>query len=166
MQTETTELISKTGPLSPKINKTKSIQTHMFYNLFFKWGGCPAPMETITDPAAQETFPTPNNILQGLEIQDPKTPEQYYIYRFDERRDLLTGKATKRIRTHYEPDNYFTEFGAKDPETQETQQKIYEAPAQEESETQTYIAQLKRHQRDLQHRIHQLLKTPKLFPIQ
>nr|QJQ71590.1 hypothetical protein [TTV-like mini virus] len=166
MQTETTELISKTGPLSPKINQTKSIQTHMFYNLFFKWGGCPAPMETITDPAAQETFPTPNNILQGLEIQDPKTPEQYYIYRFDERRDLLTGKATKRIRTHYEPDNYFTEFGAKDPETQETQQKIYEAPAQEESETQTYIAQLKRHQRDLQHRIHQLLKTPKLFPTQ
>uniref|UniRef100_A0AAU7SSX9 Capsid protein n=1 Tax=Betatorquevirus homini1 TaxID=3048395 RepID=A0AAU7SSX9_9VIRU len=164
MQQYSTQNIALTGPLSPKITTTKSIETHMYYNLFFKWGGCPAPMENITDPAEQETFPTPGNIIQGLEIQDPKTPEQYTIWDWDERRGIITAKGSKRIKSHIETSTYFTEYGAKDPETQAPQQKIYAAPPQTEK-TEDYINQLKQLQRDLKHRIHELLKTKKLFPI-
>lgn len=164
MQQYTTEHIALTGPLSPKITTTKSIETHMYYNLFFKWGGCPAPMENITDPAEQETFPTPGNIIQGLEIQDPKTPEQYTIWDWDERRGIITAKSAKRIKSDFETTTYLTEYGAKDPETQAPQQKMYAAPPQTET-TEEYINQLKQLQRDLKHRIYELLKTKKLFPI-
>ena len=57
-----------------------------------------------------------------------------------------------------------TEQRAKNPETQETQQKIYAAPPQREK-TKDYRSQLKQLQQNLKHQIHKLLKTKKLFPI-
>nr|UGV35515.1 MAG: ORF1 [TTV-like mini virus] len=164
MQEYSTEKIATTGPLAPKINFTKNIEAHILYKLFFKWGGCPAPMEQITDPADQEKFPTPSNFIPTIEIQDPETPEQYTLWEWDQRRDMLTGKATKRIKLYQEPTNYFTEYGAKDPETQTPQVISYEAPEQGEKKEKEYIAELQQLQRDLKQRIHRLLKNPKLFP--
>lgn len=167
MQQYTTNLISVTGPYAPKINFTKSIETHLLYKLFFKWGGCPAPMEQIADPANQEKFPTPNNLLQTLEIQDPETPKEYTLWEWDERRDMLTGKATKRIKLYQEPTNYFTEFGAKDPETDQPQKIDFGPPTPPKSKEkqEEYIHDLQQLQQHLKRRIHNLLKSPKLFPL-
>ncbi len=87
MQMEQLELIAKTGPAAPKLNHTKQIEAHLNYDFYFKWGGNPAPMETITDPGEQEKFPTPYNKLQGLEIESPGKPKQHFLYTFDERRN-------------------------------------------------------------------------------
>ena len=93
MQQQCTQNIAHTGPLSPKITATKTIETHMYYNLLFKWGGGPAPREIITDPAEQETFPTPGNIIQGLKIQDPKPQNQNPIWDWDESQGIITAKV-------------------------------------------------------------------------
>ncbi len=76
---ETLEQFAKTGPLSPKINKVKQIEINCFYKFHFKWGGCPAPMETIADPADQEKFPTTNNQLQEFEIENPESEKAHYL---------------------------------------------------------------------------------------
>lgn len=168
MQLETLAKFAETGPAATKINKQKQIQIHAFYDFYFKWGGCPAPMENICDPAEQEKFPNPNNILKELALQNPETPKEYYIYKFDERDGLLTDTAAKRLKKDIESPKYFTEFGAKDPLLQiDPPQKTQTETTQEESEEEIKEQlQLLKQQRDqLRHRINRLTKNRKLFPI-
>nr|UGV36291.1 MAG: ORF1 [TTV-like mini virus] len=169
MQQEELESIAKTGPAAPKLNKTKQIECHLHYQFHFKWGGCPAPMETITDPAQQEKFPTPNNQLQGIEITSPGQPKEYQLYTFDEKRNTITHKAAKRLKTDFTTPKFFTDFGAKDiPQKAQTSSE----DSSEEEEIQTSFQreeqlklQLKRKRQQYRHRIQQLLKTKKLFPL-
>ncbi|AXQ65791.1 MAG: hypothetical protein [Anelloviridae sp.] len=168
MQLETLSKFAETGPAATKINKQKQIQIHAFYDFYFKWGGCPAPMENICDPADQEKFPNPNNILKELTLENPETPKEHYIYKFDERDGLLTNAASKRLKKDIEPTKYFTEFGSKDPllqieAPQQTQTETTQEESQEEIKEQL---QLLKQQRDhLRHRINRLTKNRKLFPI-
>ena len=168
-QTETLNKFAETGPAAPKINKQKQIQIHAFYDFYFKWGGCPAPMETICDPAEQEKFPNPNNILQDITIEDPETPKEHYIYKFDERHGLLTTTAAKRLKTDSEITKYFTEYGTKDPILQvfppqnQTQEKETKKKSQEELLQQLQL--LRDHQHSLRERINRLTKRQKLFPM-
>ena len=167
-QTETMSKFAETGPAAPKINKQKQIQIHTFYDFYFKWGGCPAPMETICDPADQEKFPMPNNILQELTIENPETHKEHHIYRFDERDGQLTTTATKRLKKDYDSPKYFTEFGAKDPllqiypPTQETQE---ETTTKKAEELQQQLILLRDHQQQLRQRIDKLTKRSKYYPI-
>nr|UGV42451.1 MAG: ORF1 [TTV-like mini virus] len=169
-QEYTIEKIAQTGPGAPKIHKTKLIQTQCFYKSYFKWGGCPAPMEIITNPADQEKYPVPGNILQGLEIQDPETPAEYYIYKFDERDTLLTKRAAERLRKNFELGTYFADSGGKDPtpKTQETHDSEEETPPKKKAkeDQNQQLEQLKQYQRDLKRRINKLLKTPRYYPQQ
>lgn len=164
------ENIASSGPATPKIHPHKQIQAHMLYDFFFKWGGCPAPMEIITDPAKQEKYPTPNNILQRLTIQDPETPKEYFLYKFDEKSGEITNDFIERAKQDYEPKYYFTDYGTKDvPIPLQTQAKEDKTPLQKETEKDTQqeqLNQLKQQQRYLLHRINRLLKTPKYFPLQ
>lgn len=168
-QTEILNKFAETGPAAPKINKQKQIQIHAFYDFYFKWGGCPAPMETICDPAEQEKFPNPNNILQDITIEDPETPKEHYIYKFDERHGLLTTTAAKRLKTDSEITKYFTEYGTKDPILQvfppqnQTQEKETQKKTQEELLQQLEL--LRDHQHNLRERINRLTKRQKLFPM-
>nr|UGV35297.1 MAG: ORF1 [TTV-like mini virus] len=164
------ETIAQSGPGTPKIHPHKQIQAHVLYNFFFKWGGCPAPMEIIADPAKQEKFPTPNNILQRLTIQDPETPKEYFLYKFDEKSGEITDEFVNRTKQDYASQYYFTDYGTKDPPLLlQTQAKEDQAPLQKETEKDTQQEQLnllKQQQRHMLHRIKQLLKTPKYFPLQ
>lgn len=167
-QQEQLELIAETGPATPKINNTKQIEAHMFYDFYFKWGGSPAPMETITDPAKQEKFPTPSNQLQGLQIESPGKPKQYHLYSFDERQSEITLKAAKRLKQDYSTPTFFTEFGPKDIPLQE--EKTSQIPSEEE-EVQTPLSredelrlQLKQQRQQYRDRLRKLLKTKKLLP--
>nr|UGV34119.1 MAG: ORF1 [TTV-like mini virus] len=165
MQTEQLELIARTGPAAPKINHTKQIEAHFLYNFSFKWGGCPAPMETITDPADQEKFPTPSNHLQGPQIQNPGTEKQYYLYTFDEFGSTITKQAAKRLAKNLTLETYFTDYGAKDIPIK-TQEKEDSSSEEEKTQTQERDLQLQlRNQRiKYRNRIRKLLKTKKYFP--
>nr|UGV34376.1 MAG: ORF1 [TTV-like mini virus] len=167
-QTEVLAKFAETGPAATKINKQKQIQIHAFYNFYFKWGGCPAPMETICNPADQEKFPMPNNFIQQLTLENPETQKEHYIYTFDERDGLLTKPAAKRLKKDHESPKYFTEFGTKDPilqifpPTQETQEKT--TPEKTE-ELQQQLQLLRDHQHQLRERIHRLKKRSKYYPM-
>nr|UGV34616.1 MAG: ORF1 [TTV-like mini virus] len=169
MQMEQLELIAKTGPAAPKLNHTKQIEAHFNYDFYFKWGGNPAPMETITDPGEQDKFPTPYNKLQGLEIESPGKPKQHFLYTFDERRNEISLKTAKRLKTDFTTPTFFTDFGAKDIPWKE---KTEDEDSSEEEEVQTplqrqeqLILHLKRKRHQYRQRIQQLLKTKKLFPL-
>lgn len=166
MQQEMFFYIAQSGPAAPKINKTKAIEAHCNYKFFLKWGGCPAPMETITDPGTQEKFPIPNNILQTNEIQDPTTAKESYIYCWDSKRDIITETCAQRLKTTEPTNIYFTDTGAKD-----VPKKTWQTPessSEEESETspQEKILNLKLQRHLLKQRLHRLLNSKKLFPLQ
>lgn len=169
MQTEQLELIAETGPAAPKINTVKQIECHCNYDFIFKWGGNPAPMETISDPAEQEKFPAPNNQLQGLEISSPGKPKEYYLYNFDEKRSLITPKAAKRLKKDFTSPTFFTDCGAKDIplKTQEESDQTSEEEEIQTSQTREEFLreQLLRKRQQYKQRLRKLLKTKKLFPL-
>nr|UGV36392.1 MAG: ORF1 [TTV-like mini virus] len=163
-QAEQFFFISQSGPATPKINYSKCIQANCKYKFFLKWGGCPAPMEDITNPADQEKFPTPNTEYQGLTIQDPNTPKEYYLYKWDEKDYTLTEPAAKRISKHLSPTKYFTEYGALDIPNQAQTTESEETSTEEENQTlQETINKLKLNQLLLKQRLHRLTKKRKSF---
>ena len=97
-QKKTANLIGTSGPASPKLNKAHSIQVNAFYTFYFKFGGCPAPMQNIKDPCEQPKFPVPSDQLQTIQIIDPATDKQTMLHDFDERRHTITERAEKRIK--------------------------------------------------------------------
>nr|UGV36172.1 MAG: ORF1 [TTV-like mini virus] len=105
-QVEAVEAILETGPGVCKSEKQKSIQAHIKYQFFFKWGGNPSAMENVYDPNSQPTYPVPSNFNITNEINDPTTPIQNFIYTFDTRRDYLTERALQRI-TQIQTDEQF-----------------------------------------------------------
>ncbi len=170
-QQETMNAFVQTGPLIPKLENIKDSTWELKagYTFYFKWGGNPAPMETVTDPGDQEKFPTPYNKLQGLEIESPGKAKQHFLYTFDERRNEISLKTAKRLKTDFTTPTFFTDFGAKDIPWKE---KTEDEDSSEEEEVQTslqrqeqLILHLKRKRQQYRQRIHQLLKTKKLFPL-
>lgn len=97
-QKKTANLIGTSGPATPKTNKSHSLQVNAFYTFYFKFGGCPAPMQNIRDPCEQPKFPVPSDQLQTIQIIDPATDKQTLLHDFDERRHTITETATKRIK--------------------------------------------------------------------
>uniref|UniRef100_A0AAU7STC4 Capsid protein n=1 Tax=Betatorquevirus homini1 TaxID=3048395 RepID=A0AAU7STC4_9VIRU len=168
-QQEVLAAFASTGPAAPKINKQNQIQIHCLYDFHLKWGGCPTPMETVCNPADQEKFPTPSNLIQEPTIENPETPKEYYMYKFDERQGFITAPAAKRLKTDIETPKYFTEYGAKDPvlevypPTDQTQKK--ETTEEEKDPLQLQLKQLQQYQLHLRDRINRLTKRSKLFPI-
>lgn len=168
-QQEVMAAFAATGPAAPKINKQNQIQIHCFYDFYFKWGGCPTPMETICNPAEQEKFPTPNNFIQEPTIENPETPKEHYLYKFDERQGFITTTTSKRLKTDIETPKYFTEYGARDPilqvfpPTDQTQKK--ETTEEEKDPLLLQLSQLQQYQLHLRDRINRLTKRSKLFPI-
>lgn len=168
-QQEVLAAFAATGPAAPKINKQNQIQIHCFYDFHFKCGGCPTPMETVCNPADQEKFPTPSNLIQEPTIENPETPKEHYMYKFDERQGFITTTASKRLKTDIETPKYFTEYGARDPilqvfpPTDQTQKK--KTTEEEKDPLQLQLHQLQQYQLHLRDRINRLNKRSKLFPI-
>nr|UGV34378.1 MAG: ORF1 [TTV-like mini virus] len=159
-QTYTESDIAGSGPAAPKLNKSKSIECTCKYKVKLKWGGCPAPMESISNPCEQEKYPTPNSVYIGHEIQDPATSKEHFLYEWDEKRSLITPKAAKRLKTDSIFDTSFAEFGALNPDHQEEAQATSPTPSEEE-EDETLLRQLhklKRKRKLLRDRIRQLTK--------
>nr|UGV38342.1 MAG: ORF1 [TTV-like mini virus] len=163
------EKICETGPATCKTSKF-SIEAHIGYCFYFKWGGCPNDLEHIKDPGEQEKYPTPNYELQGPEIQDPNAEYKYELWPFDFRRQMLTKKAKDRI-SQDQPITPITFTGSKlsaTPQRKTTKiQALLQTPTQEEEdqtqEQQQQLQQLKHQQHKLKQQLYRLIQhTPNI----
>ncbi len=161
MQTEVEYFFATTGPFAPKITRSSSIQANMGYTFYFKWGGCPAPMEHVTSPCDQDKFPIPNPELQSLKIQDPKTEKEKYLYKWDERRGQLTETCAKRIKKDSTSELSVTGLSAFNVPILSSQEESDQETTEEEDETplQQQLRQLRKQQRKLRHQLHRLTKN-------
>nr|UGV34878.1 MAG: ORF1 [TTV-like mini virus] len=152
--------IGQSGPYTPKINRSELIQADMNYTVNVKWGGCPAPMETIISPCEQEKYPEPNNQLQMLQIQDPKTQKETYLYEWDERRGELTKTGAERIKKDSGPELFVTGLSSLNVpvQTQQTESEEEETSEEEKTPLQQQLQQLKQQQRLLRRQLLRLSK--------
>nr|UGV35404.1 MAG: ORF1 [TTV-like mini virus] len=136
MQEEVQYYFSESGPYTPKITRSQSIQANFEYNVKVKWGGCPAPMELMINPCQQEKFPIPNSVYKGNEIQNPETDKKAYLSEWDERQQTLTAPAAKRIKTATTIDDSFAGTTKTDPPVKTYTEAQDPSSEEEESETQ------------------------------
>lgn len=167
-QQEAIDNICMSGPATPKPN-TKSINANMYYKFKFLWGGCPAAMENLTDPCSQPQYPTPGHFLSTTAFDNPITSPTKYLYCFDQRRDLLTEQAAKRIRKDSQTvptlftdgTNSLTDAPIQQKTLQTILKEIEETSSEEEEEAP--LLQQLQHQRQQQRLLkHKLLKLIKI----
>nr|UGV39111.1 MAG: ORF1 [TTV-like mini virus] len=157
--------IAKSGPGTPKTDTYTGDDIKIEYKAHLKWGGAPARMLKIDDPAHQEYYPVPGNELQTTSLQNPAHPPEYYLYAFDERQGQLTTRATKRIKSHWDTKKTLlssTEYPKEVPA--QTEDSTTPETSDEEKETETLFQQLlnqQQKQRKLRLRIKQLMKQIK-----
>nr|UGV34790.1 MAG: ORF1 [TTV-like mini virus] len=163
-QTQSISHILQSGPATAKLPPLISAEAHIQYKFHFKVGGCPPKMDEVCDPFKQPEYPQPGNLLSSILLQNPEYPIPYYINSFDQRRDLLTERASKRLKE----DKDFTEtlfkptgttlLSLKPTSPQTTSTEDTSSEEESEKETQQLIQRHHRKQRKLQHGIRKLLK--------
>nr|UGV34134.1 MAG: ORF1 [TTV-like mini virus] len=160
-QQEAVNDILLTGPGAPKLD-TESEEIKIRYKCYFKWGGNPAPMITIDNPAHQATYPIPRNNNATTSLQNPTYPPEYYLYSFDERDYQITKAAQARIKKDYTIKE--TLLGLAGPSAKEVPAQAETTETSEESdsekEEETLLLKLHRQrlkQRELKHRLKQLM---------
>nr|UGV37386.1 MAG: ORF1 [TTV-like mini virus] len=160
----TIENICQTGPLVAKTS-SQSIEAHMQYCFYFKWGGCPNDLENIIDPGKQKHYPVPNNILQGPEIQDPSSDYRHEIWPFDIRHQTLTKRGAKRIKQDFTTEIFSSTDSALQSGTAfETTKKAptllqtsSEEETEETQEQEQQLQYLRRKQHKLKRQLRQLI---------
>lgn len=160
-QVQTINDICLSGPATIKLPKLTAAEAHIQYRFYFKVGGQPAPMSTLTKPDEQPKYPIPNNLIQTPSLQSPTTPFDQLLWHFDERREQLTKKATKRITDYSEPEKTLlpiTETSSWCPIQTKTKETS-ETSSSEEDETpiQDQLNKQRRKQKLLRNRINLLL---------
>nr|UGV36658.1 MAG: ORF1 [TTV-like mini virus] len=159
-QKEAIEDLLMSGPAVSRPQLNESIQSHMKYQFFFKWGGNPSTMETVIDPNIQPVIPDPTSQLLNNEIVSPTTSIENFIYNWDTRRDTLTQAATKRIIQIPTNDEYvFTDGTTTTTDIPLPKKaKIEETEPSEEEETQVLqqLLLLQQHNQQLKQRFRQL----------
>ncbi len=132
----------------------------MKYNIKVKWGGCPAPMETVSNPCAQEKFPTPSNVNSRYEITNPEQEKQTYLYRWDERDCLLQQQLTKRLKKDHSTSKSLTDFPSLNPPVQTKETETSETSSEEEEQAPLLKQLYKLHKRKqlLRDRLRRLTK--------
>lgn len=156
-QQKSINTICTSGPGMPRLS-TKSVECKCNYKFHFKFGGCPAEMETVKDPCHQPQYPVPSNLIEKYEIENPEKDPKDYIYTFDERRSLITKKCCSRLQKELTTEIFSPTVGNKTnpnpaPPTQEIQTPTSEK--NEEALLQQLIKLRNEHQL-LRYRIKQL----------
>nr|WAX26419.1 ORF1 [Torque teno mini virus 3] len=163
-QLVTNNIICHSGPATPKYQQTKCIQAHCKYEFYFKWGGCPAPMVDIQNPALQQKYPVPDQLIQRLQIQNPASKPELELHDFDERRQEITKSCIERIQQFTETEQTILSItGPTNPGTETTWKKIQEeiqTPSQEKEDQtlQQQLQLLRKQQQLLKRAIVQLTK--------
>nr|UPW35044.1 ORF1 [Torque teno mini virus 18] len=160
-QTEVENAFAETGPAAPKLNHNKSFEANIKYNVKLKWGGCPAPMETISNPCEQEKYPTPSNINSRLEITNPETEKETFLYRWDERDCFITATAAKRLKTDHSTKKSLTDFPSLNPPIEIKTTETSETSSEEEDQTPLLkqLHKLNKRKQLLRDRLRRLIKS-------
>nr|UGV39117.1 MAG: ORF1 [TTV-like mini virus] len=154
MQQTTITAICSSGPGSPKQAPLNSIEAKIEYCFYFKWGGNPPPMESITDPKEQPEIHIPTNLQQTNSLQNPANDPAMYLYNFDERRSLITKKAIKRLQKDFSTKRPSIADGSLfQAPIQDHQESSEETTSEEEEETENLLLKLQQ-----QRHKHKLLK--------
>ncbi len=136
------ENLLSTGPAVCRPADGETVQAHLKYNFFFKWGGNPSSMEIVIDPNMQPVGPSPNLELQHNEIISPETSIENYIYNWETRRNILTQAATERIKQIPTNEQYLFTDGTTTSTDIQTYQKTPQEKATQEKEKETLLQQL------------------------
>ncbi len=107
-------------------------------------------MDKVCEPAKQPSYPQPGNLLSSIILQNPQTPIEYFLSSFDQRRELLTERAAKRLKKDQEfketvlkpTGQTLLDIQMSSPQTTSSE----DTSSEEESEEETQ-QQLHRHQR-------------------
>lgn len=160
-QQQTINDILSCGPGTPKIIPKNSVEAKLEYIFHLKFGGCPAPMSLVENPADQPKFPVPNNMYENTSLQSPALPITEFLYNFDERKGILTKTATKRITKDQSLEQYlFTDGTTESPFSAPPQQKETPEEDSEEEKEETPLLQLLNIQYTKQQQLrHRILKT-------
>lgn len=162
-QVDALNTIGTCGPAIIKLPKLQSCEAHMLYKFYFKFGGCPPPMDKICNPTSETKYPVPGTKYETTSLQSPETPIQTYLYSFDERRQMLTEPAAKRIKKDIETETSAFPFTGPTTDLPAAHQKIQieeESTSEEEEENiHQQLKLLRRKQKHLRQRILQLLDT-------
>lgn len=162
MQQETYTDICSSGPGTPRLPKGDTAEAKIQYNFHFKWGGELPEMAQIADPSDKPTYPIPNNFLSTTSLQNPTQAPETYLYKFDQRGDFLTKKATKRLLKDWPTEK--TSISFTEPrfaETPQIQDSSPETTSEEEEEEEDLFQQLQQQrlkQHKLKHRIRLILQ--------
>ncbi len=166
-QQNTLNTIALSGPGSPKPPPLQAIQATANYSFYFKWGGNPPPMDSVTDPTKQPDIHLPTNFNATNSLQNPTTSPELYLYNFDERRGLLTDKAIKRLQKDYlTKEITFTDgshFSAALQTPQETTSSE-ETTSEEEEETQILLNKLRKQRLKQKHLRHRIMQQMGIIP--
>lgn len=90
--------IVHSGPGTAKLEGQKSAEIKCKYSVHFKFGGNPAKIHHVENPAELPIYPIPRNQCQTTSLQNPTQPIEYYLQQFDQRRGIITGPAAKRLK--------------------------------------------------------------------
>lgn len=161
-QVDTINNIGSTGPFTVKLPDRISCEAHLKYQFYFKVGGEPAPMSITVNPTEQPKYAIPGNLLQTNSLQNPTTPIENFLWKFDERRGYLTKKAIQRIQTYDDTEkDAFTITDSSTAVPLQTQKEIQttDTSSSEEEETsiENQLLHERRKQRLLRKRINSLL---------
>nr|UGV34505.1 MAG: ORF1 [TTV-like mini virus] len=155
--------IAKCGPGTPKIGDRQSDEVKIKYDFYFKWGGSPAKMITVDNPIEQAIYPIPRNLNETTTLQGPAQSFESLLYSFDERYNQLTQTAIDRITKDWSTKEILhsiTEPTREVPVQQTLETQIQQATTSKETEEtlQQLLLQQRLLQRQLKHRITQLLQ--------
>nr|UGV34248.1 MAG: ORF1 [TTV-like mini virus] len=161
-QHQTVENFVQTGPGIAKLGSKTTTEAKWKYSFKFKFGGCPPNMDKVTNPTEQPVYPVPNNNNDSYALQNPNQPPETLLYQFDVKRQMLTARAAKRIKTQQDTEKTLLADGTKlQPDTalrEETSEPSSEEEETEEKDTQTLL-QLLRQQRNKRKRLLQQLTS-------
>lgn len=167
-QTKSINDICLTGPGCTRPPYNNYIQAKLKYNFHFKWGGCPQTLEKPYDPCSQPNWIIPSNLTERLQIENPNTPPETTLQKWDWRRDYVKQTAIQRIQKHTKTDEtlQISTGSRRDPQVLRETQETSEPETEEETQIpiQTQLQQLRQQQRELKHRILQrLIQQPIKF---
>lgn len=160
-QKEALENILMTGPAVCKAPYVKSIQAHMEYDFFFKWGGNPAYFQNNEDPGSQPVYPLPSGNLLTNEIYNPESSIFNELYKFDIRRDMLTTKALQRITADQTTDQTLFTDGTTsslfDPKIYKENAQEKTAQKEEETQTEQHLQLIQQYNNQLRQQLNRLI---------
>lgn len=159
-QQETYNDILLCGPGTPKVGQGTTVEAKIEYKFFFKWGGEQPPMDTIDDPSEKTTYPIPNNFIHTTSLQNPTAAPETFLYKFDERRGIITKKAAQRLQKDWSTkETAFDSTGPRFAEAPQSQTQDTSETSESEEEKETTLYEQLQRQRAKQQRLKRRILT-------